>query len=125
VEERDAGHGRVWVVVRKEVPPPGAAPVAAYRCHTTAGLTAAVLPALSVPNHLRLGERKPTGIPLHDGDHFLGHLSPHGPAAHPDLPHYLHAARHLAIHPESLVHLLRTNDPEALAIMGRGLARAP
>jgi hypothetical protein len=124
-QEVEIAHAHWWAVVREGEAPTEEPPVATYRCRTTAGLTSAILPALAIPNHLRLGDPpKPKGVPLHDGDHFLGHLAPDGPATHPNLIHYLHAARFLATHPESLVHLLRTYDPEALAILGRALARA-
>ena len=125
VQEVEIAGVRWWAVVREGEGPAEDTAVATYRCRATAGLTSAVLPALAIPNHLRLGEEaKPKGVPLHDGDRFLGHLAPDGPATHPDLVHYLHAARILASHPASLVHLLRTLDRETLAILGRALARA-
>ena len=124
VEPVTTGHGPAWVVVREGESYEDGAAVAVIRCRITAALTAAILPALAIPNHLRFGEhRRPCGLPLHDGAHFLGHLAPRGPAHHAALVHHLHTARTLLTQPESLVTLVRAYAPEAIQLLGRALAR--
>jgi hypothetical protein len=82
----------MWAVARRGEPvAEGGRAVAVTRHRADAVLLAAALPALAVPNRLRLAETgKRLGYPIHDGAVCVGHL------ARPELRvvELLHAIRH-------------------------------
>jgi hypothetical protein len=121
VEEIEAGDHRVHAVVRRDEPiAEGGTAIAVLLDRASALLTAAALPALGTPNHLRLGlHRKRLGVPLHDGKSFLGHLA----RPEPGLLPRLHALRSIQANPDALAQVLESLGPEGLALLGRALAR--
>lgn len=121
VEPFEVEHGTLWAVVRAGDPlAEGGRAVAVFRSRATALLTAAVLPTLAVPDRIHLGETtRRLGVPIHDGDVCLGHLS----RPEPSVVTALHVARTLALHPHSLAFLVEALGPEDLPILGRALMR--
>lgn len=121
VETIDVGHGRFQAVVHRGEPlAKGGSAFAVFLDRTSALLTAAALPALARPDHLHLGRhRKRLGVPLHDGETFLGHLA----RPEPGLLPLLHAVRTLQAQPDGLALVLESLGPEGLALVGRLLSR--
>jgi hypothetical protein len=121
VETIEVGHGRFHAVVRRGEPlSEGGSAFAVLLDRTSALLTAAALPALARPDHLHLGRhRKRLGVPLHDGETFLGHLA----RPEPGLLPLLHAVRSLQAQPDGLALVLESLGPEGLALVGRLLSR--
>jgi hypothetical protein len=121
VEEIEVGHGRFHAVVRRgESLAEGGSAFAVLLDRSPALLTAAALPALARPDHIHMGRhRHRLGVPLHDGETFLGHLA----RPEPRLLPVLHALRSLQAQPEGLALLLESLGPEGLALVGRLLSR--
>ncbi|MFP3941838.1 MAG: hypothetical protein ACLF0P_16205 [Thermoanaerobaculia bacterium] len=121
VERADAPHGPLWAVVRRGEPvADGGRPVAMTRHRADAVVLAAALPALAVPNRLRLAEKaKRLGFPLHDGAACVGHLA----RPEPRVVELVHAVRSLLTHPECLALAVECLDAEELPILGRALMR--
>jgi hypothetical protein len=119
VEEVSMSHGSVWAVIRRGEPvASGGGAVAVTRHRSDALLIAATLPALSVPNHLSLGDtEKRLGHPIHDGARCLGHLS----RSEPRIVEHLHIARTLAARPEALALAIEALGPEEIPVLGRAL----
>jgi hypothetical protein len=93
VEQVDGPHGPLWAVARRGEPVvAGGRAVAVTRHRADAALLAASLPALAVPNRLRLAEKgKRLGYPIHDGAVCVGHLA----RPEPRVVELLHAIRTL------------------------------
>lgn len=121
VERAEAPHGPVWKVVRRGEPvAEGGRAVAETRHRADAVVLAATLPALAVPNRLRLAEKaKRLGFPLHDGSACVGHLA----RREPRVVELIHAVRTLLTHPECLALAVEALDAEELPIVGRALMR--
>jgi hypothetical protein len=121
VEAIEVGHGLFHAVVRRaETLAEGGSAFAVLLDRSSALLTAAALPALARPDHLHQGRhRKRLGVPLHDGETFLGHLA----RPEPRLLPVLHALRSLQAQPDGLALLLESLGPEGLALLGRLLSR--
>jgi hypothetical protein len=94
--------------------------VAVTRHRADAVLLAAALPALAVPNPLRLAETgKCLGYPIHDGAVCVGHLV----RPEPRVVEQLLALRTVLHHPECLALAVGCLDAEELPILGRALMR--
>lgn len=121
VERVDGPHGPQWAVARRGEPvAAGGRAVAVTRHRADAALLAASLPALAVPNRLRLAEKgRRLGYPIHDGAVCVGHLA----RPEPRVVELLHAIRTLLAHPECLALAVESLGAEELPLLGRALMR--